>query len=647
LDAQAIIPSSSGRPRPTSESDDGTPTGPGRIGSVSSKPETVHLIACPTGSGKTTHVGKYVAQNGFTIWLTDRHEDAATTANMIEQYGGDVGKVVPLRGHTDGVPNCLHPDIIQRWQEKGYDYRKGFCSIQRCCRRQADPDRCPFLGSLRDIKEASIAVFTKAMARKPGFFSKMGNSSRTTVVLDEDPIGLLRPPIEISREDLATYLSLLGKLIQAFEDDEHSARAEAVWSRRVAQWCFDLINRQPAAGQPECVAVPSDLKRTKAVLTRTKRQRRAGRNRLMRAFFRLMRQDPVSTVRNVYRDLRQMVHNAAGNRVFVTSNRILFHLNIRIPRTKGVMILDATANSELLKPLVAPRSVHVIGDERVRPVGRVIQLMDFNGPRSYLNYTPRKLIRIIDAIGDAHPVGTIILISHKSCVANLKDASKHHARIVIAWFGNLRGRNDLEPSSSNRIACHIVAGSPKTTEKDRQEMALAIFGESILPFPDLMTVRRGVVGRIPVELAEGDQYERIWELKVKGYRDLRMQAIYDHTVTAELTHAADRARVLIHQDAVVYLLTNEPCPRLWFAEMCFAWEFLSLEHEHRSDFARNYAVYAAKAKELLDAGGIVGNADVCRALARNPSSGKRYWQRFIDIHGDALEGERKVRWKGE
>ena len=40
-----------------------------------------------------------------------------------------------------------------------------------------------------------------------------------------------------------------------------------------------------------------------------------------------------------------------------------------------------------------------------------------------------------------------------------------------------------------------------------------------------------------------------------------MQAVYEHTVTAELTQAADRARVLIHPASTVYLLTNEPCPR--------------------------------------------------------------------------------------
>jgi hypothetical protein len=127
-----------------------------------------------------------------------------------------------------------------------------------------------------------------------------------------------------------------------------------------------------------------------------------------------------------------------------------------------------------------------------------------------------------------------------------------------------------------------------------------------------------------------------------------MQAVYDHTVTAELTHAADRARVLCHKNAVVYLVTNEPCPKLWFAELCLAEEYLDLSGGTRADFVKNYAAYEAKARELLDAGKTIGNADVCRALGHpKPGWGWRYWGRFLEVHKDALQGERKVRWKGE
>ncbi len=66
--------------------------------------------------------------------------------------------------------------------------------------------------------------------------------------------------------------------------------------------------------------------------------------------------------------------------------------------------------------------------------------------------------------------------------------------------------------------------------------------------------------------------------------------------------AADRARVLIHRNAVVFLVTNEPCPRLWFAEKCYAGDLLDLSPVRRTDFEQNYAVFEGKTLELLNRG---------------------------------------------
>jgi len=203
----------------------------------------------------------------------------------------------------------------------------------------------------------------------------------------------------------------------------------------------------------------------------------------------------------------------------------------------------------------------------------------------------------------------------------------------------------LEPGPNNPIACHVVIGSPKTTEEDRRRLALAVYGKAILPFSDLVDVRRLVQARLPHEVADGDE-SAIWEVKMKGYTDPRMQAVYAHKVTAELTHAADRARVLIHSSACVYLVTNEPCPRLPFVEMCYASDCFDLS-AYRAHFDRAYATYKAKAVELLNAGKTIGNADVCRALDQKHPWGWRYWRRFRQEKEDALEGDRKVKWRGE
>jgi hypothetical protein len=581
--------------------------------------------------------------------LTDRHEDVDAAVTAIEAHGGTVGRVVALEGESNGMPNCLHPEVVSAWQAKGYSYRVGYCTT--ACARQGDPGRCPFLASIAGLEGAENIVATKALARTSGFFSRHGNGRRRVVILDEDPVGLLRPPVVVTRLELERFFLALDRAEERLEKmaDQGvraAALAESRRARRIAQWCWDQIARQPANGQPEAVEIPASLRPSKATLKKTQASRQDGRTSLYEAFHAQMRQNPNQTVRNVARDLFDLVRHAAGGTAFVTACQVLFHQLIRIPKTKQVIVLDATGNPELLRPLFAPRPVEVRCDGPVQPAGRVIQFMDFNGPRSYLNQIPRKVIRILDAIGDLHPCGNLVLISHQSCVEGLAQASRHGGRIRTAYFGALRGRNDLEPGPGRAIAAHVVIGSPKTTEEDRRQVALAVYGKAILPFPSLVTVRRVVRGRQPADTDDGEAAaELLWEVRLKGYNDPRMQGVYDHTVTAELTQAADRARVLIHSQAVVYLVTNEPCPRLWFAEKCLAGDYLDLMTKPRADFQRAYERYVAKVKELLAGGKSAGNADVCRALGHKGTWGHRYWRRFVAENRDGLEGERKVRWK--
>jgi hypothetical protein len=123
-----------------------------------------------------------------------------------------------------------------------------------------------------------------------------------------------------------------------------------------------------------------------------------------------------------------------------------------------------------------------------------------------------------------------------------------------------------------------------------------------------------------------------------------MQAVYNQKVTAELVQAVGRARPLNHEDAMVYLLSNEPCPDIWYAEMCYADELFEM-NQRRGDYAANYAAYEAKAIELLNAGGTIGNADVCREAGMSIRTAQRYWPDFRTAHKDRLEGKRKVKWK--
>jgi len=122
-----------------------------------------------------------------------------------------------------------------------------------------------------------------------------------------------------------------------------------------------------------------------------------------------------------------------------------------------------------------------------------------------------------------------------------------------------------------------------------------------------------------------------------------MQAVYRHTTTAELTQAADRARVLIHKNARSIWSPTEPCPNLWFAEMCYASDYLDLTPAAAPrDVA--YATYFAKAKELLDAGGGSATSTFARAIENRPV-GMSLLGSLPSGDGRRLGGIRKVRWK--
>jgi hypothetical protein len=88
------------------------------------------LIASPTGTGKTHAAAEAVAVAGSTCWLADRREDVDAAVAAIESHGGQVGRVLPLDGTTDGEPNCLYPETIEAWQAKGYSYPAGFCRVK-------------------------------------------------------------------------------------------------------------------------------------------------------------------------------------------------------------------------------------------------------------------------------------------------------------------------------------------------------------------------------------------------------------------------------------------------------------------------------------------------------------------------------------
>jgi hypothetical protein len=217
----------------------------------------VRVIAAPTGLGKTTEAERYAAEHGKTIWLCDRREDAEAVSRIIEEHGRSVGRVVRLEGRqADGTPNWLHPDVVEQWQAKGYDYRRGYCHHR--CDRAGDPIRCPFLASVDALEDADTIVVTKALARRRGFFSSSSNPKRDTVIIDEDPIGLLRPAITMTKGDLEKYLAAVADMAERFRKvNDYPAALVVGHYGKVARWVLDQVTSSELDAQPRPVPIPA------------------------------------------------------------------------------------------------------------------------------------------------------------------------------------------------------------------------------------------------------------------------------------------------------------------------------------------------------------------------------------------------------
>jgi hypothetical protein len=74
---------------------------------------------------------------------------------------------------------------------KGLPLPPRFLSCFKMLHPRGRSEPVPVLESIDKLKEADSIVVTKALAQRAGFFSAMGNPRRNTIVVDEDPIGLL------------------------------------------------------------------------------------------------------------------------------------------------------------------------------------------------------------------------------------------------------------------------------------------------------------------------------------------------------------------------------------------------------------------------------------------------------------------------
>ena len=241
-------------------------------------------------------------------------------------------------------------------------------------------------------------------------------------------------------------------------------------------------------------------------------------------------------------------------------------------RTRRLLVLDGTANAEILKQFVP--SLVAAAEIRVRRNARVVQVSNatfYKGSlikRTAASGSVRKpeskprLLEVADFIEKTARKGKTLVVTNKPvrCTLTGEDGSGSlpisapFRGAHIAHFGNLRGSNEFE-----RHEIVIIVGRDEPAVQDAERRAMAIWYDTKEPIRRLAPDFRGhynYSSRIRRYLfSDGRIKPRI----VSVHPDPRVQAVVEQAREAEMLQAIDRLR-LIHTERrkTVYILCSVP-----------------------------------------------------------------------------------------
>jgi hypothetical protein len=299
-----------------------------------------------------------------------------------------------------------------------------------------------------------------------------------------------------------------------------------------------------------------------------------------------------------------------------------------LPEDKEVIVLDATANEELLRAVAPDWDFKVWDCPPIEQQGRVIQVMDYDMSRNRIKkevqrhspHNPSWLAQVVDHVLDRHGPAPIITFKHVvdrptsyyDIVARLKHADK----ITEKYNFPCRGHN-IDAYTL------IVLGTPYKDQAAIWELAMAIWGLKGLPKTDYQHR----------EIQNG-----YFVSKTMAYADPHLKDIEAFMVSAELVQAIGRARPL-QNAATVFVISNARIPD-WEVEQFTASELFDMRLPLRKDSAKVYQRFAQMVNGLLDGGDWVSFKDVLDILNMPRRTADRYWKRYRIDHDQQIEDKR-------
>jgi len=533
--------------------------------------------------------------------------------------------------------NCPEQGLVRFFRDYGYVIRWGPC--RECAQRKTCAYRTVYTCSAN--KSAQVLIITSWHMRRPDLWTLAAMRRRGLVILDEDALGALTAPAELTVHHLQGFIENLEAVRQlltygAEEDDT----ATLAWLKRRIH--------KPVEGDDAILAATDILRRAADDIMRACAGAGHGRwaeaqdalvqglneydaallgnpdvfDGLLRCAYAVARRK--KALPNLFASLQALL--LAPRPVHVSSGACRWPHRPFLPKDRAVLLLDATAEPDVVRS-VLDRPVDIIDTPPIEQTASIIQLMDRIGTRcgstKDLAEEESWIRQIATAVARRHRGQRLLCVTFKQDEETLqKLLDREHGDALVVHYGALRGLN-----AYGGFDAALILGRPMPNEAEIQLLAVAAFGREALA-KDLHSPP--LEWRLTTRTIGPD----IWTVRHQQYADPRWAAVWRHIVTGELVQAIGRLRPLVNP-AVIYVGTNEPLPPVYDVVAAYAGEVfpeMALSGR-RADFGAKVRQYADAMQEIQADGREPTNSRVCERLGLKEPNGLRYRALAVQVLG--------------
>ncbi|KPJ77406.1 MAG: hypothetical protein AMS14_00600 [Planctomycetes bacterium DG_20] len=579
------------------------------------------------GTGKTHQVLNLLAETRErAVYVVPTHDLARQVQADLDALGVRTHYWREGPTEEDGCPDL---DLVAFFRRFGFIIRFGPCA--RCRRRKSCPYRKVYTS--RANRSADVLIMTSWHLRRRDLWALKATADRDLVVLDEDALGALTAPTELTVAGLQGFVENLGAVREPLDP-----RPEGEAGSEVFAWLTRRL-RKPVEGDEAVLAVTDILRRAALDILRACATSGHGRwlpseralvqdtsaydrgllendelfDGLLRSAYAAARTK--KALPNLFAALRGLL--LAPRPVHLSAGACRWTHRANVPPDRHVLLLDASAEPEVVRAVLR-RPVEAIDTPPVAQAATVFQVMDRVGTRNAARRDMADeeswLRRLAVEVARRHRVERLLCITFKEDERKLQDLlDRVHGDATVVHYGALRGFN-----AYGDYPAALILGRPMPNEAHLQLLAVSAFGLGALS-DDLKAPR--LEWRMLSRTIGPD----LWTIRHQQYADLLWAAVWRHVVTGELMQAVGRLRPLTNA-ATIYVATNEPLPDALDVTAVYAGELFPAMalSGRRSDFAENVRRYAETMGALRAEGLKATNRGVCRHLGLKEPNGLRY-----------------------